>query len=46
MFLGTVVGRMDENDAIYTRVLDDEEFRGALMDLYATRIYQRLRASA
>jgi type I restriction enzyme R subunit len=43
MFLGTVVSRMDGNDAIYKRVLDDEEFQVALMDLYAGRLYQRLR---
>ena len=44
MFLGTVVGRMDGNDAIYKRVLDDKEFQVALMDLYAGRLYARLRA--
>jgi type I restriction enzyme R subunit len=43
MFLGTVVSRMDDNDAIYKRVLDDDEFQLALMDLYASRLYQRLR---
>jgi type I restriction enzyme R subunit len=43
MFLGTVIERMDDNEAIYKRVLDDEEFQRALMDLYATRLYQRLR---
>ena len=43
MFLGTVVSRMDGNDAIYKRVLDDEEFQMALMDLYAGRLYARLR---
>jgi len=43
MFLGTVVGRMDGNDAIYKRVLDDDEFQTALMDLYAGRLYSRLR---
>jgi hypothetical protein len=36
---------MDENETIYKRILDDEEFRTALMDLYASRIYQRLRES-
>jgi type I restriction enzyme R subunit len=44
-FLDTVMGRMDENETIYKRILDDEEFRTALMDLYASRIYQRLRES-
>ena len=45
-FLETVMGRMDENETIYRRILDDEEFRAALMDLYATRLYQRLRKEA
>ncbi len=43
MFLNTVVGRMDENEAIFKRILDDEEFRQALTDLYAGRVYRRAR---
>jgi type I restriction enzyme R subunit len=43
MFIGTVVGRMDENEAIFKRILDDEEFREVLMDLYASRVYRRAR---
>jgi type I restriction enzyme R subunit len=43
MFLNTVVGRMDENEAIFKRILDDEEFRETLVDLYATRVYRRAR---
>jgi type I restriction enzyme R subunit len=46
MFLSTVVGRMDENDAIFKRILDDPEFQAALMDLYATRVYQRARKAS
>ena len=45
-FLSTVVERMDGNEAIYKRVLDDEDFQKALMDLYALRLYDRLRKSA
>ncbi len=45
-FLSTVVERMDGNEAIYKRVLDDEEFQKALMDLYALRLYQRLRQAS
>ena len=33
---------MDENEAIFRRILDDEEFKKALLDLYATRIYRQL----
>ena len=43
MFLGTVVDRMDDNEAIFKRVLDDPEFQQTLMGLYAMRVYQRLR---
>jgi type I restriction enzyme R subunit len=43
MFMGTVVGRMDGNEAIFKRILDDEEFRQVLMDLYAGRVYRRAR---
>ena len=43
MFMGTVVGRMDDNEAIFKRVLDDPEFQKTLMDLYAMRVYRRLR---
>jgi type I restriction enzyme R subunit len=43
LFMGTVVGRMDDNEAIYKRVLDDPEFQQFLMDLYAMRVYRRLR---
>ncbi len=43
-FMGTVVSRMDENEAIFKRILDDEEFRSVLMDLYAGRVYRRARS--
>jgi type I restriction enzyme R subunit len=42
-FMNTVIGRMEDNEAIVKRVLDDDEFRDALMDLYATRVYRRAR---
>jgi type I restriction enzyme R subunit len=42
-FLGTVVSRMDDNEAIFKRILDDPEFQAALIDLYATRVYRRAR---
>jgi type I restriction enzyme R subunit len=43
-FLGTVIGRMDENEALFKRMLDDEEFRAAVMEEYAARVYRRARA--
>lgn len=42
MFMGTVVGRMDDNEAIFKSVLDGE-FQKTLVDLYAMRVYRRLR---
>jgi type I restriction enzyme, R subunit len=42
-FLGTVIGRMDENDAIFKRILDDEQLRQALIDLYTSRVYRKAR---
>jgi type I restriction enzyme R subunit len=44
MFIGTVVDRMDANEAIYKQILDDEDFQRTLMSIYATRLYQRLRS--
>ena len=45
-FLSTVISRMDGNEAIYKRVLDDSEFQKTLMDLYALRLYARLRVAS
>ena len=44
MFMGTVVGRMDDNDEIFRQILDDDDFKETLMGLYATRVYRRLRS--
>jgi len=43
LFLNTVVGRMDDNEAIFKRILDDPEFQATLMDVYAARVYRRAR---
>ncbi len=42
-FIGTVVSRMDDNEAIFKRILDDDEFRQVLIDYYARRVYDRAR---
>jgi type I restriction enzyme R subunit len=42
-FMRKIVSRMDVNEAIYKRILDDEELRQTLMELYATRVYRRAR---
>jgi len=44
-FLGTVISRMDENEAIFKRILDDEQFRQALIDLYTSRVYRKARSA-
>jgi type I restriction enzyme R subunit len=43
MFMGTVVDRMDANEAIFKKILDDEDFRQVLMDWYAAKVYKRAR---
>ena len=42
-FMNTIVTRMDDNEAIFKRILDDPEFKGLLEDFYLDRIYQQLR---
>jgi type I restriction enzyme R subunit len=43
MFMSTIVGRMDDNEALFKRMLDDPEFQTMLMAIYADRVYKRLR---
>ena len=40
----TVVKRMDENEDIFKRILDEPEFQQTVLDYYAERLYERLRA--
>jgi type I restriction enzyme, R subunit len=42
-FIDTIVKRMDSNEEIFKRILDDEDFRAALADFYLARVYGRLR---
>jgi type I restriction enzyme R subunit len=44
-FMNTVVNRMDQNDEIYGRILDDPDFRDLLADYYVRKVYDRLRAT-
>jgi type I restriction enzyme R subunit len=44
-FLNTIVTRMDSNEAIFKKILDDDDFRAVLADYYLRRIYARLRES-
>jgi type I restriction enzyme R subunit len=43
-FLDTVVRRMDDNEEIFKRILDEPSFRQTVLDHYAERLYERLRA--
>jgi type I restriction enzyme R subunit len=43
-FFETVVKRMDQNEDIFKRVLDDSDFQKTVLDYYAERLYERLRA--
>ena len=42
-FMNTVIGRMDANEAIFKRILDDDDFRQVLGDFYLRKMYARLR---
>jgi hypothetical protein len=42
-FMNTVVTRMDDNEAIFKRILDDDDFRVLLEAHYAKKVYERLR---
>src|SRR5439155_6526524 len=42
-FLDTVVRRMDDNEEIFKRILDEPAFRQTVLDHYAERLYGRLR---
>jgi hypothetical protein len=43
-FLDTVVRRMDDNEVIFKRILDEPDFQRTVLDYYAERLYERLRA--
>jgi type I restriction enzyme R subunit len=45
-FMNTVIEQMDDNEAIFKRILDDDEFRQVLMDLYAIRVYRHARGDS
>jgi type I restriction enzyme, R subunit len=45
-FLQTIITRVDANDEIFKRVLDDEEFKETLGEFYLRKVYERLREGA
>ena len=44
-FMDTAIERMDENETIFKRILDDLEFQQVLKDFYAERVYRKARGS-
>lgn len=42
-FLKTVISRMDENDALFRRILDDPEFQQAVKEFYVREVYRKAR---
>jgi type I restriction enzyme R subunit len=42
-FLQTIVTRVDANDEIYKKILDDDDFRATVGEFYLRKVYQRLR---
>jgi type I restriction enzyme R subunit len=43
-FINKVIDRMDQNKSFFTRVLDDEQFRIALMEYMLKETYEKLRS--
>jgi type I restriction enzyme R subunit len=42
-FLNTIIARVDTNDELFKRILDDEEFQAAIERHYLRKVYERLR---
>lgn len=45
-FIDKVIDRMGQNQSFFTRVLDDEQFRKALMEYMLVETYEKLRKVA
>ena len=44
-FISTMVGRMDDNEDLFKRVLDDREFQAAVMEHYLRRVFEQARGA-
>jgi type I restriction enzyme R subunit len=42
-FLKTVISRMDENEALFRRILDDPDFQEAVKDFYGAKVCREAR---
>ncbi|MDP8905305.1 MAG: hypothetical protein M3N29_08315 [Chloroflexota bacterium] len=45
-FISTMVARMDDNEDLFKRVLDDRDFQAAVMEHYLRRVFTAARTSA
>ncbi len=45
-FLQTIITRVDTNEDIFKKILDDEDFRTTLGEFYLRKVYERLQATA
>ena len=37
--MNTIVTRMDDNDAIFKKILDDDDFRATVGEFYLRKVY-------
>jgi type I restriction enzyme R subunit len=45
-FIKSIVGRMDDNQDIFQRILDDSAFQAIVMDHYLRRVFRQARATS
>ena len=46
VFIKSIVGRMDDNEDIFRKILDEPAFQVVVMDHYLRRVFDRARAGA
>lgn len=46
VFIDSIVGRMDDNQDLFRKVLDDPAFQAAVMDHYVRRVFEQARGGA
>ena len=44
-FIKSIVGRMDDNDDIFRKILDDDAFQAVVMNHYLQRVFERARGA-
>ena len=46
VFLDALISRMDQNQDIFSKIMDDEEFKKVVNTLMLQRVYERLRKAS